>query len=228
MDHERTCQTASRSPSPPPYSPITPEPALATLAGPVDLHSAPPQLPPNIPISESTNPDVIALRSALSVLQLQRLRSIQDVQTLNRQKGLALSDPEAFAQDLVDGNIRSVTSRNGLEAFEEAQGPPDDENGEDREDELSKPTRDIEKETFGNIPAPQNIVRCPPVNWAKYHVLGNVLDQLHEQQRRQPASGQLQRDMSTTTPHFVAAPYSPWQDKMVEKVEKTDTESSHH
>ena len=220
MDNGRTYPATSRSPSPPPYSPITPESGVATLAGQVGMQAELPQLPPNIPISESTNPDVIALRSALSVLQLQRLRSIQDVQTLSRQKGLALADPEAFAKDLAEGHIRSTAPRDSLEIFDDASAVSEDER-------LSKAFKESDKETFGNIPAPQNIVRCPPVNWNKYHVIGSVLDQLHEQQRRQPASGEAQRDTYTAAPHFVAASYNPWRDNIAERLEKPGLESNH-
>jgi hypothetical protein len=204
-------QSMSRSPSPPPYSPITPEPSIATLARPVENNQQMVDLPPNIPISESTNPDVIALRSALSVLQLQRLRSIKDVQLLNKQKELALANPEAFVKEIIDGRIRP-TQKDKISIFNHE--PIDDDDDDDEQ-----PSKAIEPKTsskFEELPRPQNIVRCPPINWSKYHVSGEVLDQIHMHQQKYPPSGDMRQD-STAEPHVIAAPYSPWSDKLIDK-----------
>lgn len=67
---------------------------------------------------------------------------------------------------------------------------------------------------FARIPGPQNVVRMPHVNWDKYHIVGEPLDRMHEQQRRWPGSfayGQNRGREST-----VAAPYSPFLDALEE------------
>ncbi|KAL9067567.1 MAG: hypothetical protein Q9157_006771, partial [Trypethelium eluteriae] len=43
---------------------------------------------------------------------------------------------------------------------------------------------------FPKLPGMQNIFRCPPVNWAKYHVVGESLDKLHEEQMKRPNEGE--------------------------------------
>lgn len=40
-----------------------------------------------------------------------------------------------------------------------------------------------------SIPKPQNVVRCPPINWSQYAVVGESLDKLHDEQVRYPAQG---------------------------------------
>ena len=40
------------------------------------------------------------------------------------------------------------------------------------------------------IPKPQEVYRCPPIEWGKYRVLGAPLDAMHERrQRNQPTGG---------------------------------------
>ena len=173
------------------------------------------RLPPPVPISESSDPDAIALRSALSVLQIQRLRSIQDVRTLNRQKEKALADPEAFAKALAGGNVRTQIPQDLLGILEDEQTPNDDHHSDSPSS--MHDANHVEAETgsnFTNIPKAQNVVRCPPINWAKYRVVGEALETLHEQQQLRPPNGQLKDAEISTAPYLIAAPYSPWRDKL--------------
>ncbi|MCJ1434660.1 hypothetical protein MMC27_004029 [Xylographa pallens] len=206
----------SESPSAPPYSPITPVMPTATLA-PAPIHHAEdfPALTNEratlIPISECDNPDAIALRSAISVLQIQRQRTLRDLQTLERQKTIAVADPERFVHELSSGSVKSASSRGIL------GGENSDSDSLENQTDLSRDHLSIQEGTsFGIIPAPQNIVRCPPVNWAKYHIVGEALDNLHEEQRSRPSSGEPQRDFEIfrESEHVVAAPYRPWADKI--------------
>ena len=174
-----------------------------------------PRLPPPVPISESSDPDAIALRSALSVLQIQRLRSIQDVQTLNQQKEKALSDPEAFAKALAGGNVRTQIPQDLLGILEDEQSSNDDHQSESSSSIQDADLAEAESKTnFANIPSAQNVVRCPPINWAKYQVIGEALDTLHERQKRHPPNGELRQSQPSAAPHLIAAPYSPWRDKL--------------
>ena len=202
----------SESPSAPPYSPITPVMPSATLAPAAIYHTedfpAPAvQFPAPVPISESENPDAIALRSAISVLQVQRQRTVRDLQMLDRQKVVAAANPEKFAHELASGNLKSASSQwiLGKEATESLRPPTD----HSKDGSITQ-----EGTTFGIIPAPQNIVRCPPVNWAKYHVIGEALDNLHQEQRSRPTLGDPQREYETPREpeHVIAAPYRPWAD----------------
>jgi len=221
------------TPPRPPYSPVTP--VLAPLTPVPGAHSiVPPDIspsssarpfaaqdgvpggfsgpprqpvfmaePPPVPISESENPDAIALRSAISILQLQKQQSLRDIQTLDRMKKAAAADPEGFAKELAAGNLTSSPPRGGILNFTDL----DDENESGRKGRASE---------FGKIPQPQNIVRMPPINWAKYQIVGEPLDRMHEEQRRRPSPGEPRREDPTqrAPEHFIAAPYRPLVDKL--------------
>lgn len=68
--------------------------------------------------------------------------------------------------------------------------------------------------SFPPVPRPQTVFRCPPVNWAKYHVVGEALDALHAEQTARPSSGLEATGSATRAPlHVLAAPYSPFTDR---------------
>ncbi|KAJ4295700.1 hypothetical protein N0V88_004402 [Collariella sp. IMI 366227] len=122
------------SPSRPPVSPITPTREHAQLPGAGSATKStttqtPPQhpdfalgrplfthttqtdqvavTPPRAqPIDFDSNPDVLALRSAITILQLQKARATADIQSLSRAKEAALAHPAAFAADLDAGRVR--------------------------------------------------------------------------------------------------------------------------
>lgn len=205
----------STSPLRPPVSPITPVTTLAQLATSTTAYSTSPIKQPDlidrpspISISESDNPDAVALRAAISILQVQRNKSKRDLQTLQQLKDSALKEPELFVEELVTGKLKHAEDHtNPLQATFE---------GDSDEDEMdSTPT---ETSNFARVPSMQDVVRCPPVNWAKYHILGEPLDKIHEEQRRKPTSGETARNV-----HVVAAPYSPFQDKPVEQAHPMQT-----
>ncbi|KAL1898067.1 hypothetical protein Cpir12675_002086 [Ceratocystis pirilliformis] len=45
------------------------------------------------------------------------------------------------------------------------------------------------KPAWANLPGEQSIVRCPPINWAQYAVVGESLDKLHAEQVARPNGG---------------------------------------
>ena len=207
--------------------------------------SEPPQ---PVPISESTNSDAIALRAAMSILQLQRQQALRDMQTLERQKEAAVANPEAFARDVASGKIKARGMRDvlgpvgeiqkGLNSVDpkhkgELEGSLADDakeggEGDDSGDEDDQSAAAIES-TFGEIPSEQNVVRMPPINWAKYHIVGESLDKLHAEQRSRPVAGQPLRDedlkrKQRAPEHVIASPYDPWRDKLEVK-EKGRTRS---
>jgi len=71
---------------------------------------------------------------------------------------------------------------------------------------------------FPPLPTPQNIFRCPPINWAKYHISGEPLDKMHEEQLRRPSPGEPEYNGSASAarpqPYVLAAPYSPLTDQL--------------
>ena len=104
-------------------------------------------------------------------------------------------DPQGFARDLAAGNLSSSTTseEKGLivgdfssDAAEEGQGQGGDK-----------------------IPKPQNVVRMPPINWAKYQIVGEPLDKMHEEQLHRPSCGRPR------PPEYVlASPYRPLVDEL--------------
>ena len=149
---------------------------------------------------------------------------------LEQQKKLAVADPKGFAASVMAGRVKSrgagelvVGPDPGLYKQESMNGDQVDREGTDEEEE-EKPIPGGSK--FADFPAQQNIVRCPPINWSKYHVVGESLDKLHQEQRRRPTSGEPHTDnVSARAPeHVIAAPYSPWTDKLRKSPTRTLTQ----
>lgn len=220
------------TPAAPPYSPITPLLTSTDLASGNDayLHGPPedvPQPPPPVSFSESDNPDAMALRSAISILQIQRQQSQRDMKALEEQKKVALADVEGFVDAVAAGRVRTTRS-GGL-----IVGPTPSMEWEDSSDGSQGDNKDtggdLDEEAVESaigimdIPGPQNVIRCPPINWAKYHIVGDPLDKLHDEQRRRPTVGQphIDEEPTRTTEHVIAAPYSPWTDRLPESSMRT-------
>lgn len=253
----QTTPARSESPARPTYSPITP-PLNATEfpARPTYTHSShanatavPP--PPPEPIDFDSNPDVLALKSAISILQIQRKKAERDMATLGRVKGAALAEPEAFVRDLTTGRVHVEGDRLFGGGAKDEDSDSSGDGSSDSDGDGNRPNRDEaegSKQThteegpnssksrpankkpdpppWAAIPKPQNIVRCPPINWSQYAVVGESLDKLHDEQVRRPAQG----TPATLTPggrfEFkggdgkqerypgVAAPYAPGKDRI--------------
>ncbi|OJJ46190.1 hypothetical protein ASPZODRAFT_97854 [Penicilliopsis zonata CBS 506.65] len=217
------------TPPRPPYSPVTPVLAHLAPASPGTTSIVPPASSPSptsllpssfpppqsgplfaaepqpVPISESENPDAIALRSAISILQLQKQQSLRDLQTLDRLKMAAAVDPERFAQELAAGKLSASTG--SFIGFSDER--------EDTED-ITLQNTTTSTPTLGKLPTPQNVVRMPPINWAKYQIVGDPLDKMHEEQRLRPSLGEPRRgDPSQRAEEYVlASPYRPLVDKL--------------
>lgn len=216
----------SRTPSPPrpPVSPITPTLGPSRLL----THSQPDQtgIPPPMPepLAFDANPDVIALKSAISILQIQKNRATADIQALSRAKDAAVGDPAAFVSDLVSGKINAPRPDEGDDDSD------DDEEGErqKKSPSSSKPPPEPSRE-WTTLPKPQNVVRCPPINWSQYAVVGESLDRLHGEQVARPTQGTPANIGAGGMYEFkggegiqekyqgVAAPYNPLQDKLDKK-----------
>ncbi|PNY23605.1 Uncharacterized protein TCAP_06434 [Tolypocladium capitatum] len=223
---------------PPPVSPITPtlpptrlpeattlQPLQPPATRQAYAYSQPDQVgiapPPPEPIDFDSNPDAIALRSAISVLQVQRTRATADIQALSRVKDEALGDPEAFMRDLAVGRINS---RGDAARHTTDDDDEDDEDSDEDAGENSKPRA----REWAALPQPQTIVRCPPINWSQYAVVGPSLDKLHAEQVSRPAQGTPASIGANGTYEFkgdgkqerypgVAAPYAPSKDRIEKK-----------
>ena len=197
--------------------PLSPSPTTRNLPEPLPAYREPlppakpavfkPE-PPPVPISESENPDAIALRSALNILQIQKQQSLRDLKTLDRLKEAAAAHPEEFARDLFSGRLRTEDRGAILQFTDDDSADIDKDPKESGQAEDDGPN----KSRFGRIPAPQNVVRMPPVNWDKYHIIGAPLERMHQQQLRRPSSGEPRRDPAPE--HLLAAPYRPLVDHL--------------
>ncbi|KAF4309342.1 hypothetical protein GTA08_BOTSDO02354 [Botryosphaeria dothidea] len=212
---------APDSPPRPPVSPITPVATIAQLAptDPEDRVVPPPAVefipqPPPKPINDSENTDAIALRSAIALLQIQRDKSKKDIQTLERIKNAAVAQPEAFVEELKSGGLKPKRPKDDL-LGPTLNGSLDDVVNEssDSDDEARSPrSSGPPPPKFGPVPEPQNVFRCPPINWAKYHVVGESLDKLHAEQQKRPSNGGVGQGRAPV--HVLAAPYSPFNDHL--------------
>ncbi|ESZ98560.1 hypothetical protein SBOR_1010 [Sclerotinia borealis F-4128] len=160
-------------------------------------------------INFNENPDVLAMKSTISILQLQARNAERDMVALQRIKERAVGDPEGFVRSLGERERREKEEdmrRKNRKVVVDGDGKSESSSDEDEGSEMEG----LQEEnggvaagdaTWEKLPTPQNIVRCPPVNWAKYGVVGESLDRLHEDQIRRPSEGhpaKINADGSTT------------------------------
>lgn len=146
---------------------------------------APPQ---PVPFEQSENIDVLAMRAAIGILDHQKEKSKQDIYTLESLKRRLREDPEAFAEALSSGKLRE--EKNTSDALHATFSRSNDDH-EDMEDDAAEGTNtNGAAKDYPKIPQKQNLIRCPPVNWAKYHIIGEPLNKMHEEQRRRPTQGE--------------------------------------
>ena len=154
-------------------SPITPPLAATRMPGERQTYTHTQQTdqtaiqpPAPEPIDFESNPDAIALKSAISILQMQRQRAAADMQTLSKAKDEAVQDPEGYVNHLV-ANSSSSGGGSGGEGKQKQQ----------------------QNHEWTQLPKPQDVVRCPPINWSQYAIVGESLDKLHAEQNSQPTQG---------------------------------------
>lgn len=209
---QRQSKDGSSSPPRPSFSPVTP--TGSHEAKKLYEQQAPKwmdQEPPAPPVSLDENPDVIALRATISLLQMQRQQSLKDIRDLDRIRDLALDDPEAFVAELKSGKLSKPATAAAI-LFDDVEDTDEVEDDKERDDEGPSPAA-VDRSRYGRLPNPQNVVRCPPIEWSKYHILGQPLDELHEKQRRYPGVGEKDFARSSRG-HEIAAPYRPFTDKL--------------
>ncbi|KAG9232162.1 hypothetical protein BJ875DRAFT_381347 [Amylocarpus encephaloides] len=226
-----TSPLRAASPLPPPVSPLTP---TKTSGNPFDnvprqTHTHPSQhsqpsisQPAPEPIVFEENTDVIALKSTIAILQIQARKAAEDVRTLRDVKERALGDLEGFVGALARGELGKPDS--AVPPRQGGDGDEDEDNDEDEgmEDAKGKGRR------WPALPKPQDIVRCPPINWTQYAVVGDSLDKLHNEQVSRPSEGMPQQVGADGQLGFggegarrvdvgVMAPYNPLRDKIEKK-----------
>ncbi|KAK1972988.1 hypothetical protein LY78DRAFT_649914 [Colletotrichum sublineola] len=237
----------SSSPARPPISPITPtlpparlpepvapfaadRPVLTHASQPPTATAIPPPRPE--PIDFESNPDVLALKSAISILQMQSKKAAVDIQALNAAKNAAVENPSAFLADLGAGKVHTQgdkllpesdsDSDDDIEGKKARQGAGEGGAGQGKAKADPRP--------WESLPKPQNVVRCPPINWSQYAVVGESLDKIHSDQIARPSQGAPATLGPNGTYEFkgepggnqrpftgVAAPYTPGKDRIDKK-----------
>lgn len=129
----------------------------------------------------------MALKSAISILQLQARNATQDIRSLQAIKERAKEDPEGFARAVAMGKVKGK----GDALFAPSQDDEDKDKDEDGEIEQEKEDKD--RKAWPKLPTLQNVVRCPPINWNQYAVVGESLDKLHADQQARPTEGMPQK-----------------------------------
>jgi hypothetical protein len=196
----------------PSYSPVTPTFPAGTSDADMQKRHQPEFMdePDPIPINLDENSDAIALKAALSILQMQKQRSQLAIKQLDRMKAAANKEPEAFIAALQSGKLSNAPQQALVDIDVDDEGSDDEERPDNKVTQSAKPGHD-----FGQFPNPQNVIRCPPINWSKYHIVGESLDKLHDEQRQRPEPGYARRDEYGRPPeHVIAAPYQPFVDKL--------------
>ncbi|KAF8847819.1 hypothetical protein BDZ45DRAFT_548525, partial [Acephala macrosclerotiorum] len=226
--------SSSRSASPvqaPPYSPITPTLSNARPVFTHKLQPPPVAMPPAPPIEIDfgSNPDVLALKATMSILQQQKRTAERDIKALSDTKERALRDPDAFTTALKEGRIGvrgdELLHPNGGDTDEDEE--MEDAEGLAKEEEGSQAVAKVrDGDKWNPLPTSQNVVRMPPINWEQYGVVGNALDKMHRDQVARPPQGVPQRmgpdgqfhagpsDGQRKEYPGVAAPYNPLKDKI--------------
>ncbi|KAH8159203.1 hypothetical protein CIB48_g9048 [Xylaria polymorpha] len=208
----------------------------------VGATAAPPA--PLEPIDFDSNPDVLALKSAISILQMQRRKAERDMAALDRVKAAALAEPGAFVRDLTAGRVR--VEGEGLfvggvkdedddsDSSSDSDGSEQGDMSKDGDDEMKHIKSDsaaqpqprpqpATKEGKPNIKADPDAETLGPPPWTQIPKPQNVL---HNEQVRRPAQGAP----ATLTPegffefkggdgkqeryNGVAAPYAPGKDRI--------------
>ncbi|KAA8909004.1 hypothetical protein FN846DRAFT_757323, partial [Sphaerosporella brunnea] len=123
--------------------------------------------------------DSIALRSTLRLLMLQRDRAKRDIHTLESMREDALREPLEFVEFIQSQKRRPAAAvAGGARPSSPADG--------------KRPNIFSGRE----LPKPQEIYRCPPIEWSQYRILGAPLDAMHEKQRRRASPSRPQQSGS--------------------------------
>ncbi|CCX29656.1 Similar to hypothetical protein [Tuber melanosporum Mel28]; acc. no. XP_002841943 [Pyronema omphalodes CBS 100304] len=124
--------------------------------------------PQSAPTTTADTADNLALRSTLRLLMLQRERAKRDIQNLERMREEALREPVQF--------VEYIAAR----GRKQPAGTPQKPNIFDGQE----------------LPRPQEVYRCPNIEWAQYRILGQPLNAMHETQLK-AGSSQVPQNMQT-------------------------------
>lgn len=191
-----------------------------------------PQPPPPEPIDFRDNVDVIALESAILLLQRQKRQAEEDIRHLRRIKEEAIAKPSDFVRDLTTGRVggggggQQAATGGAEDDDEDSDDEREDGNGGEASDNGLKPSpmevpssgkgkaaagssssaAAASEPSWSTLPKPQDVVRMPAINWSKYAVVGESLDKLHSEQLARPTLGTPGAVGANGTYEFKAGP----------------------
>lgn len=110
---------------------------------------------------------------------LQRERARKDIQTLEELRLKAMDQPVDFIDYIQELARGSPSNDSGT-----TSGSSDEEGASTKTKKKKKHYAAFAGHR--DLPKPQEIFRCPPIEWEKYRVLGAPLDKLVEEQQRRP------------------------------------------
>ncbi|KAJ0121379.1 hypothetical protein J7T55_008543 [Diaporthe amygdali] len=131
----------STTPIPPPTIPTFHRQTFTHKQHPPQVEAIP-QPPPPEPVDFSENVDVIALESAILLLQRQKQQAEEDIRQLQRIKQEAVKKPAEFVQDLASGKVGqgpqgAAPISSGANEDEDDSEDDDEDEDEDDDDEGS-------------------------------------------------------------------------------------------
>lgn len=128
----------STTPIPPPTIPTFHRQTFTHKQHPPQVQSIP-QPPPPEPVDFNENVDVIALESAILLLQRQKQQAEEDIRQLQRIKQEATSKPSEFVKDLASGKVgqgpQDLAPERGGGAGDDESDDEDDEDEDDEDDD---------------------------------------------------------------------------------------------
>lgn len=172
----------STTPIPPPTIPTFHRQTFTHKQHPPQVQSVP-QPPPPEPVDFNENVDVIALESAILLLQRQKQQAEEDIRQLQRIKQDATRKPAEFVQDLASGKVGQgpqAVAPNGAVGDDEDEDDDNDNDDEDEDEESGAESEErdggeasssglgpspMKAPGKGKAPAPQPR-QPPPPSWA--------------------------------------------------------------
>ncbi|GAB7342717.1 hypothetical protein MBLNU457_g0865t1 [Dothideomycetes sp. NU457] len=143
--------------------------------------------PASQPFSSADSTDAIALRAAISSLQYQRQRATDDIRRLEQLKHEAVSRSDEFRTHLLSKNTsKPAPDRAQTYIIPEDEPMNDAESADEEEQQAVRAQKREVQDILNDIPLPQQIVRMPPINWEKYHVVAEPLERMHMAQQLRP------------------------------------------
>lgn len=157
--------------------------------------------------------------------------SLQEVHDGEQQQQQQHSDGKTQSSQ----NNKTNMSKTNSDEDDDEEGNDDDIKNNDNTRQRQRSKLIPSGSKFAPIPTPQNIFRCPPINWAKYHVVGESLDKIHAEQIARPPTSDVVGAIASAgepvnsdgtavqarnPPYVLSAPYSPFQDTEITAGEK--------